>query len=411
MKIAILTLGTRGDVQPYIALGKALAGRGHQVILGCPDNFAPWVEEHGLSCASIGVDMESFLQSPEARKALSGSPWAMLKLWRDTIVPLTRQTLLAIWDAAQDADLIIDHPKTNWAADVAEATGAALVRSAPFPIFPTGAFPFCIIPGNYGPWLNRLSYRILMMPRLFFRGMSNRWRAESLGLGKAPLAGPKNQRSANVCAVSPALVPYGPEDVDQVHTTGYWFLQEGEGWQPDPALAAFLAAGETPIYVGFGSMPSKDPARLTAEILEGVRLAGVRAIVATGWGGLEQAETPETVHIIPGAPHEALFKLVKAVVHHGGAGTTHTGLKAGRPTFICYSAFDQPYWGRRLHALGLGPKPQAIKRLQASRFAAGLAELTSTESYQTRAKEMAETFAAEDGIANAVRVIESFESR
>ncbi len=407
MKIAILTLGTRGDVQPYIALGKALAGRGHQVILGCPENFASWVEEHGLSYVSIGVDMESFLKSPEARKVLSGSPWALLKLWRNTIVPLTRQTLTAIWDVSRDADLIIDHPKTSYAADAAEATGAALAHTAPIPIFPTKAFPLFMIPGNLGPWLNRLSYRLVVLNRLVFRRLINRWRAETLGLGKATLAGPRNQRSANICAVSPAVVPYPRASADKVHATGYWFLEEGQGWQPDQALAAFLANGETPIYVGFGSMPGKNPARLTSQVLEGIRLAGVRAILATGWGGLERADTPETVHIISGAPHDALFKRVKAVVHHGGAGTTAAGLKAGRPTFVCHAALDQPYWGRRVHALGLGPKPQALKRLRASRFAAGLADLTSTGSYRTRAREMAATLAAEDGIANAVRVIES----
>jgi sterol 3beta-glucosyltransferase len=411
MKIAILTLGTRGDVQPYIALGKALVGRGHQVVLGCPDNFIPWVEEHGLSCVSIGVDMEGFLKSPQARKALAGSPWAMLKLWRGTIVPLIKQSMMAIWDAAHDADLIIDHPKTSAAADVAEATGAALVHSAPFPFFPTGAFPFCVIPGNYGPWLNRLSYRIIIMTRLVFRRHLNRWRTETLGLGKASLAGSKIHRSLNICAASPALVPYGPENIDKVHTTGYWFLEEGEDWQPDQALSAFLAGGETPIYIGFGSMPSKNPARLTFEVLEGVRLSGLRAILAIGWGGLERTKTPDNVHVIPGAPHDALFKLVKAVVHHGGAGTTAAGLKAGRPTLICHSAFDQPFWGSSIHALGLGPKPQALKRLRASRFAAGLVDLTNTESYRIRAREMAQTIAAEDGIAKAVHVIESLAPR
>ena len=168
MKISLLTLGTRGDIQPYIALGKVLSDRGHQVLLAGSDNFGEWVRGHGLAFRSLGVDMESFLQSPDARRALAGSPWSMLKLWRKTIVPLTRQTIYATWEAARDADVIIFHPKITGAADVAEASGAALVHAAPFPIFTTEAFPFCVFPGNYGPRINRFSYNLLMMPRLPF---------------------------------------------------------------------------------------------------------------------------------------------------------------------------------------------------------------------------------------------------
>jgi len=142
MKISLLTLGTRGDIQHYIALGKALTARGHQVLLAGPDNFRDWVESHDLVFRSLGTDMESFLQSAEGRRALAGSPWSMIKLWRKTIEPLTRQTLNAIWEAARDAEVIVYHPKAGGATDIAEVTGAALVYAAPFPIFPTRAFPF-----------------------------------------------------------------------------------------------------------------------------------------------------------------------------------------------------------------------------------------------------------------------------
>lgn len=411
MKISMLTLGTRGDVQPYIALAKALTARGHEVLLAGPENFGDWAKSHGLIFRSLGVDMVNFLQSPEARRALAGSPWSMIKLWRQTIVPLTRQTLYATWEAARDAELIVYHPKAAGATDVAEVNGAALVYAAPFPIFPTGAFPFCLFPGNYGPWLNRISYKILVMPRLFLSGVVNRWRRETLGLGRAKLFSSVGSSAGapvtQVCAVSPAMVPYAGRQESDVYTTGYWFLEEGKDWRPDLELARFLAAGPPPVYIGFGSMPSRNPAKLSQQILEGVRLAGVRAILAIGWGGLQKLKTPETVYMIKSAPHDALFKRVRAVVHHGGSGTTAAGLKAGRPTLVCYSSFDQPYWGRRIFTLGLGPKPIALKRLSARRFAERLKELVGNESFRKRAAGMSQVIAAEDGLSMTAEIIES----
>ena len=185
------------------------------------------------------------------------------------------------------------------------------------------------------------------------------------------------------------------------------FLDEGEDWQPDEALAAFLAAGPPPVYIGFGSLTTVDPAKLTRKVMEGVERAGLRAILATGWGGLEQTGIPDTVHIIESAPHDALFKQVCAVVHHGGAGSTAAGLRAGRPTLVCPQAVDQPFWGRRVRALGCGPEPQSLRRLTAERFGTALQDLVGTKTYQQRAADVAEAIASEDGIGNAVRLIEA----
>ena len=411
MKIAILTSGTRGDVQPYIALGKALRTRGHDVLLACPDNFASWVVGHGLEFRSIGVDMQAFLQLPEGREVLSGNPFTLIKIWRKTIIPLMRGTLDATWKSARDADVIIYHPKVACAIDVAEATGAALVSTAPFPIFPTKAFPFFVFKGNFGSWLNRISYMPFIFSRLIFLRMINRWRKETLGLGKGPAFMPINRVKGGpfiqLCMASPALIPYPNDPEENIQTTGYWFLEEGTDWQPDAALTEFLKTGDKPIYIGFGSMPSWDPKKLTKEIIEGARLANVRAILAIGWGGLKELELPETMFAIKGAPHDALFEHVSAVVHHGGAGTTAAGLRAGLPTLICHSAFDQPYWGRRICSLGCGPKPQSLKRIKAAGFARGLEDLTRKTSYRERAGEIARTIAKEDGITRAIELIEA----
>ncbi|MCP4998254.1 MAG: glycosyltransferase family 1 protein [Hyphomicrobiales bacterium] len=412
MRIALITLGTRGDVQPFIALGKSLKARGHDVVVGAPDDFQTWIEGHGLAYRSIGVDMHAFFQSPEGRKVLGGNVFAMARIWSKTIVPLTRRSLDAIWKTARDAQVIVYHPKTVGAADVGEATGAALFHVAPFPMFPTTAFPLFVFSGNYGSRLNRASYKLLRLPRLFFLPTVNRWRKDVLGLRKlSPFQAEseaKTDPAGQLCAVSPTVVPgYPASELEHIQTTGYWFLDEGQDWLPDPALSAFLEDGGPPIYIGFGSMTIGDPSALAQVIVDGVCRAGVRAILATGWGAVADIDVPETIHVIKGAPHAALFRHVSAVVHHGGAGTTAAGLRAGLPTLICPLAVDQPFWGRRVFSLGCGPKPQPIKRLHRRRFAEGLIELVGTESYRLCAHEVASAIAKEDGVERAVAIIES----
>lgn len=410
MKITILSSGTRGDVQPYIALGKALQNRGHDILLVCPDNFSDWIRSHGLAFCSLGVDMETFIQSPEGKKVLSGNPFALIKIWKKMIIPIMQETLRVTWESARDADVIVCHPKVACAVDVAEATGATLVSTAPFPLFPTKAFPLFLFRGNFGPGLNLMSYKPLIFSRLFFLNMINHWRKKQLGLGKSPVFDPAGRLAVDsflqLCMVSSALVQYPDDSSENVQTTGYWFLEEGDNWQPDTALEKFLKAGDTPVYVGFGSMPSGDPGKLTRKVIEGLRRADVRAIIATGWGGLEAEDLPESIFMIDNAPHDALFRHVQAVVHHGGAGTTAAGLRAGLPTFICYLAFDQPYWGRRIWSLGCGPKPLSLKRLTAKRFAKGLTELTRTASYRKNATAIARAIGDEDGVMTAVKLIE-----
>ncbi len=411
MKIAILTIGTRGDTQPYIALARALVARGHDVVLAAPDNFADWVEGHGLDFRPIGIDMQAFIQSPEARQIMAGNVFALARIWRRTVVPMMRGSLDATWEAARDAEVIVYHPKAGGAVDMTEATGAALVCAAPLPMFPTGAFPLFGLSGNYGPRLNRLSWTVMSLSRAFYMGIINRWRREALGLGNGPIflppGGFRGGLAPRLCAVSPTVLSGSDNNEPGLHITGYWFLDEGQDWQPDRALAAFLEAGEPPVYVGFGSMTTRDPAQLADAVVEGVRRAGVRAILATGWGGMEQIDVPETVHVIEGAPHEALFRHVTAVVHHGGAGTTGAGLRAGLPTLICPLAFDQPFWGRRVHALGCGPEYLRLKHLTADRFALRLGQLTRTDSYRRNAAEIARAISKEDGLARAVDVIEA----
>lgn len=207
---------------------------------------------------------------------------------------------------------------------------------------------------------------------------------------------------------SPAVIPT-PADWDANSiATGYWFLEQTDEWTPDPALLRFLAAGPAPVYVGFGSMPAEDATAKTRVVLEALAEAGLRGVLATGWGGLSAAEVPDSVFTLDAAPHDWLFTRMAAVVHHGGAGTTGAGLRAGVPTVICPFFGDQPFWGRRVAALGVGPAPIAQKKLTAERLAAALRSATGDPEIRSRAAALSATIRREDGIGRAIEAIEAY---
>jgi sterol 3beta-glucosyltransferase len=187
--------------------------------------------------------------------------------------------------------------------------------------------------------------------------------------------------------------------------TGYWFLDHPPDWQPPADLVDFLESGPPPIYVGFGSMPSRDPEKICRIVLHALRQSGQRGVIATGWEGLSQSDLPDEVFVIEAVPHDWLFPRMAAVVHHGGAGTTGAGLRAGVPNIVVPISNDQPFWARQVKALGAGPAPIPRKRLTADRLAHAISVAVTDESIRKRAAELGETIRAEDGVVNAVRII------
>jgi sterol 3beta-glucosyltransferase len=239
-----------------------------------------------------------------------------------------------------------------------------------------------------------------------YGGAIGAWRREALGL--PPARGPLVVRGRPVpmlYAYSEAVVPR-PADWD-AHTvvTGYWFLDAPAGWQPPAALREFLAAGPPPVYVGFGSMFMAGGAETTRLVLQALALSGQRGVVATGWGGLTAETAPSDVFFLEAAPHDWLFPQVAAVVHHGGAGTTGAGLRAGRPTLICPLVGDQPFWGRRVAALGVGPAPLPLFKLTAERLADAITRATTEAGMRQRAAALGEHLRREDGVGRAVTFI------
>ena len=227
---------------------------------------------------------------------------------------------------------------------------------------PTRTFPVVGMPAlPLGGGYNRLTYVLAeAFVTLLLRGRINRWRTQTLGLpryqGPGLFSALRQPGTPTLYGFSPTVLPKPADWGAHVHVTGYWFLPPQE-WQPPEALRRFLAAGPAPVYIGFGSIAYPNPSRLMQTVLEAIQHAKVRAIVASGWSGLQPNDLPDNVLLIDSAPHDWLFPRVAAAVHHGGAGTVAASLRAGLPSLVIPFMADQPIWGQRVHALGAGPPP------------------------------------------------------
>jgi sterol 3beta-glucosyltransferase len=206
-------------------------------------------------------------------------------------------------------------------------------------------------------------------------------------------------------AYSSNVIHQPPDWPESVHITGYWFPDIHTEWCPPSQLEAFLDAGDPPVYVGFGSMAGSHPEQLATVVLEALAKSGQRGLLLTGWGGMHAMSVPDSVFVIDSAPHDWVFPRMAAVVHHGGAGTTAEGLRAGIPSVILPFMMDQPFWGRRVKALGVGPEPIPHKKLTADRLAQAIHAAVTQPAIKRRADWLGEAIRAEDGVGNAVRIV------
>lgn len=413
MKILIFTMGSRGDVQPYVELGAALQETGHKVTLCTGAGFDSMIEARGLISAPISINFREMIETPEAQEALNSFS-GKIKAWR-AFKPLIRQQHDDMWQIAQEAepDLLVYHPKGFAAQHIAEVLEISAIATTLQPAFvPTAAFPQIFLPfDDLGGFGNRLSHQVI--DRLTAWAQSNaigKWRLEALGLTTPGprdfFAGysPNGTLLPRLHGYSPQVVAKPDDWPAREQVTGYWFTPPANDWNPPEALAQFLSAGPAPVYVGFGSMPAADAEKQTAIVTEALRQSGHRGILASGWGGLKAGTGSDSIYRLDSAPHSWLFPRCSAVVHHGGAGTTHEGLRWGRPSILCPLGMDQPFWGRRVQHLGVGPAPLPQKRLSAEKLARAL-EDAHRPAIISRAQEIGELLRAEQGTQQGAEII------
>jgi sterol 3beta-glucosyltransferase len=415
MRIAIIAFGSRGDVQPYVALGKGLQDAGHTIRFVTTMDFEDLVREHGLQPWVAAFDIQEALQQPEAARALeSGKLFGSFKLFAEIAQRGASVVAETGLDACREVDAVLSGFSgmlLGWS--LAEKLGLRFIQAYNVPITPTGAFPGVLLPGlSFWPrplW-HRLSHRFTrQMLWQTARNSGNRARAEILDLPPAPLLGPFDTelflRGPVFYGLSPSVLPKPDDWGPEIEVTGFWTLPESRDWSPPDELLAFLEGGSPPVYLGFGSMSSREPRATTDLVARALERTGQRAIVVSGWSGIERSDWPSSVFVADSLPHSWLFQRVSAVVHHGGAGTTAAGFRAGVPSIIVPFHGDQPFWGQLAARLGVGPRPVPRRRLTAERLARTIDLALGDVEMQARAARLGNAIRAENGVAPVVEAI------
>jgi sterol 3beta-glucosyltransferase len=420
MRIAILAIGTRGDVQPLVALGVGLQETGrHEVCLVAPDDFEALARSQGLSFLPLDMNVHGMLDTKAMRAFIEPGGNIIVGMWRllRMMRPMLDRLMENAWLACRKAEAIVFSTLGLGAYHIAEALGVPCYWAMPFPAFsrtrtfPSIAFPSLRLGGVY----NLLTYVLIeqflqqLTGRLFNRWRRERFNLSSLSLFKWPYSQLRGRPVPMLYSFSPILVPKPLDWGESVHITGYWFVNHPPDWQPPVSLKRFLESGPPPVYVGFGSLPQRNPQHVTRMVVEALQRAGQRGVIATGWGGLNGSgfsHLPDDVFAVESIPHDWLFPRMAAVVHHGGSGTTGAGLRAGVPSVLLPHTGDQPLWAQRVAELGVGPRPIRRPQLTAERLAAAVAHAVTDKEMRARAATLGERIRAEDGVARAIGVIE-----
>ncbi len=429
MRILILTVGTRGDIQPYVAIGHGLQQQGHQVMICAPEAFRAFIGAYDLAFSPMPNAILKLLDSQMGRDIVENSAGILgaartaFKLLGQ-VKPMQEGIMQACWQAAEafQPEGLIFHTKTLCGTAIGERLNIPIIMTLPLPVMvPTQDFALLgtpelpdFVPTAWKQAYHRHSYRLVQMGMNAYRKQIQHFREHTLGLPpqtqNVDFLHHSDGRPIPFLHVYSAHVLPRPEDWPQhIGVTGYAFLPV-QPWTAPKDLQIFLDQGEPPIYIGFGSIGGKDPAATARLILQAVQHAQVRAVIATGWGGLAcpDALIPEGVHVISEAPHDHLFPSMAAVVHHGGAGSTAAGLRAGKPTLICPFFGDQPFWGERVHTLGIGPEPLPQKKLSVTALTQRLQQLKHHSAYAQNAAALAQKLQHEDGVAQAIAFIERY---
>ena len=416
-RITLLTVGSRGDVQPFCAIARQLIARGHDVTLATSFNFANFVTQQDIDFAPIAGDFKQLLSSPEGLELLEGN--TSVNLISDDLL---WQQLSDAWRACQDAELLVFSPLALWGYHIAEALGIPAILASSVPVAATKEFPFLQFASERtDSWvkgkLNRLSYQLVGI--LGWRRkaeITNRFRTEVLNLSKLPWLGARYRKDPppflsklpviHLFSES-AIAP--PSDWNaNVHQVGFCFLDTATDFKPGPALQEFLNKSPRPFYVGLGSMISRNPNQLARTILLALEKAGQRAIFCSGWGDIKQTDLPSSVYLLEKVPHDWLFPQVAAAIHHGGAGTTAATLRAGIPSIVVSFFADQPIWGKLLEKLGVSPATYPQSELNSNELAASLRALVENVRFRAQSQRLQSQIQNENGAEEAAKVIESY---
>ena len=402
MKVLLAPHGTRGDVQPMLALAIALRARGHAVSFVAPDNFVGWLRTCGFDATGNGIDIERLLRTEGA--ALDSIRWQS-RHFAGVLIPTLFDTVAR---ATPDADLIVGSGVQMAAASVAESRGVPYATALYCPcIVPSGAAPPPTVRTQTLPsWMNRALWLVgRPAADLLLRRPMNRQRAR-LGLPPDPEPLKTALGPLIIVAADRDLAPFPDDAPDHIVGTDAWILED-DG-ELDPRVERFLDDGPPPVYVGFGSMVAGKPDALATQAIAAIRAIGARVLVVGGWAGLERfvAEDHEVL-AVSSAPHSAVLPRVAAVMHHGGAGTTTAAARAGRPQMIVPHILDQFYWAHRVAQLGIGPPALPLSLVTADVLAERIDRAVNDPAIAGRAAVLGRAVADRNGVDAAAELLEA----
>ena len=406
MRIVVATYGTEGDARPFAALCRGLMDAGHEARLLADPATLGGAHALGVPTTPLAGDIRAALAADHdgvvgKGGGLNATTRALAKIANEN----AESWLRTIIEAGAGCDVVVAAGLAAFASfSAAEHLGVLAVGSGMIPITPTAAFPSPFLPPGRTPrLLNRASHG-------FVNGVL--WRAfrERINAARAKFGlGPRRSVWSDlpmIYGVSPNLLPRPADWPANVRLCGQW-LAPARGWKPPPELAGFLAAGEAPVYVGFGSMRGFDNARLLDALIEA--MAGRRALFHPGWSGVETKTLPKNFLAIGDTPHDWLFPRTAAVIHHGGSGTSHSAARAGAPSVVTPFAGDQFFWAERLRLAGVAPAAVDGRRPTVEAFARALA-FVAAPHVRARAQALGGAMRAENGVADAVASLERFAS-
>lgn len=416
LHITFLTIGSRGDVQPYLAIGRGLIKEGHTVRIATHAEFKDVVEEQGCEFREVAGDPGQLMQIMIEHGMFSVSFLrdAAAK-FRDWITEL----LDTSWKACQGTDLLIESPSAMAGIHIAEALSIPYMRAFTMPWTRTRAYPhaFIVPDQKMGGSYNYLTY--VLFDNVFWKGISgqvNKWRKNTLNLPRTSLDQMQQTKTPFLYNVSPNVLVPPVDYADWVHVTGYWFLDEKDDYKPDQRIVDFIKKAREDkkkiVYIGFGSIVVSNPKEMTEAVIESVQKADVRCVLVKGWSDRmdkkkEDAKKvevplPDEICQVDSVPHDWLFPQIDAAVHHGGSGTTGASLRAGLPTIIKPFFGDQFFYAGRVEDLGVGIYMQ---KLNVTQFTKTLKEVCQNERIIHKAKEIGNRIRNEHGVQAAISAI------
>ncbi|KZT51272.1 glycosyltransferase family 1 protein [Calocera cornea HHB12733] len=413
-----LSIGSRGDVQPYIALAKGLIKEGHSVTIVTHEEYKEWIENWGVQHRTAGGDAAALMKLSVEHRMFSP------QFFKETLTKFREwldELLIQSWEGCKDADVLIESPSAMGGIHIAEALEIPYFRAFTMPWTRTKQYPHAFLnppleisgPMNY--------YTYVLFDNIFWKATSrqiNRWRKTYLDLNATDVRGLAQTKVPFLYNFSPSVVPKPLDWDESVIITGYWFLDDADpDWEPTEDLSSFLKSakedGKPLVYIGFGSIVVPDPAAMTSSIVKAVQKADVRAILSEGWAArlIESKSTeaavplPPEIYKVDKIPHDWLFPRIDVAVHHGGAGTTGASLRSGIPTLIKPWFGDQFFWASRVQKLGAGLR---INSLKSDALAEALVKATTDRVMKEKASQVGEKIRAEHGVDRAIDAIYTY---